>query len=126
MSLQLSAPHPTNTGAGAPGHATPALREWRRGPVRWMSSYGETTSSLFGIWGALFGAPLAGLLQATALWQELRVVDSGAGQQDRTEDTPETVDQSGGAIAVAAQAAAPGSEILWRSGTLAEVGDLKQ
>jgi predicted PurR-regulated permease PerM len=31
-------------------------------------------SELFGIWGALFGAPLAGLLQAvgTSIWRELR------------------------------------------------------
>jgi predicted PurR-regulated permease PerM len=32
-------------------------------------------SELFGIWGALLGAPIAGLLQAfaTAIWQEVRV-----------------------------------------------------
>jgi len=32
-------------------------------------------SELFGIWGALFGAPLAGLLQAivTVAWREVRV-----------------------------------------------------
>jgi predicted PurR-regulated permease PerM len=35
-------------------------------------------SELFGLWGALFGAPIAGLLQAiaTAAWRELRVVEA--------------------------------------------------
>jgi hypothetical protein len=37
-------------------------------------------SELFGFWGALFGAPLAGLLQAigTAVWRELRGGDAQA------------------------------------------------
>jgi predicted PurR-regulated permease PerM len=45
-------------------------------------------TELFGIWGALFGAPLAGLLQAlaAAFWQELRAADSGVGQQDGKEE----------------------------------------
>jgi len=32
-------------------------------------------SELFGVWGALLGAPIAGLVQAfaTAMWRELRV-----------------------------------------------------
>jgi predicted PurR-regulated permease PerM len=41
-------------------------------------------SELFGLWGALFGAPIAGLLQAiaTAIWKEVR-----------TEDQPEPAPQ---------------------------------
>ncbi len=37
-------------------------------------------SELFGLWGALFGAPLAGVLQAigTAAWRELRGGDAQA------------------------------------------------
>lgn len=50
-------------------------------------------TELFGIWGALFGAPLAGLLQAlaSAIWTELRGVDPGTGQgQKVTKETRET------------------------------------
>jgi hypothetical protein len=59
-------------------------------------------TELFGIWGALFGAPLAGLLQAlaTAFWQELRAADSGVGQQDGTEEPGEAAPQAAGAIPV--------------------------
>ena len=71
-------------------------------------------TELFGVWGALFGAPLAGLLQAlvTAFWRELRPAGSGAGQQDGTEDVPEAADQPQGygAIPVPVPAAATGSE----------------
>jgi len=37
-------------------------------------------SEVFGLWGALFGAPLAGVLQAvgTAAWRELRGGDAQA------------------------------------------------
>jgi predicted PurR-regulated permease PerM len=71
-------------------------------------------TELFGVWGALFGAPLAGLLQAlvTAFWRELRPAGSVAGQQDGTEDVPEAADQpqGDGAIPVPVPAAATGSE----------------
>jgi predicted PurR-regulated permease PerM len=71
-------------------------------------------TELFGVWGALFGAPLAGLLQAlaTAFWQELRTADSGTAQQDGTEATQETAHQTraGGAISVPVPAAATASE----------------
>jgi predicted PurR-regulated permease PerM len=61
-------------------------------------------TELFGIWGALFGAPLAGLLQAlaTAFWRELRAADSGAEQQDGTEEQGDAAPepQAAGAIPV--------------------------
>jgi predicted PurR-regulated permease PerM len=71
-------------------------------------------TELFGIWGALFGAPLAGLLQAlaAAFWRELRSAGSGAGPQDGTKDVPEVSDQpqGDGAIPVPVPAAATGIE----------------
>jgi predicted PurR-regulated permease PerM len=35
-------------------------------------------SELFGLWGALFGAPLAGLVQAigTTIWREVRIAST--------------------------------------------------
>jgi predicted PurR-regulated permease PerM len=46
-------------------------------------------NELFGIWGALFGAPIAGLLQAiaTAIWRDLRHAEPGAPQQNREQGT---------------------------------------
>jgi predicted PurR-regulated permease PerM len=42
-------------------------------------------SELFGLWGALFGAPLAGLLQAigTAIWREVRIASPAFPDSDR-------------------------------------------
>jgi predicted PurR-regulated permease PerM/transposase-like protein len=42
-------------------------------------------SELFGLWGALFGAPLAGLLQAigTAVWREVRIASPAFADSDR-------------------------------------------
>jgi predicted PurR-regulated permease PerM len=52
-------------------------------------------SELFGIWGALFGSPIAGLIQAiaTTTWREVRGSGSTPGRQkDMEEDKGETAD----------------------------------
>jgi predicted PurR-regulated permease PerM len=52
-------------------------------------------SELFGIWGALFGSPIAGLIQAiaTTTWREVRGSGSAPGRQkDMEEDKGETAD----------------------------------
>lgn len=43
-------------------------------------------SELFGLWGALFGAPLAGLVQAigTAIWREVRIASPAFADTGRT------------------------------------------
>jgi hypothetical protein len=72
-------------------------------------------TELFGIWGALFGAPLAGPLRAlaTAFWRELRKADSGPEQQVGTEHLPETAyqTQSAGGTPVAVSLAAAGETV---------------
>jgi predicted PurR-regulated permease PerM len=55
-------------------------------------------TELFGIWGALFGAPIAGLIQATitAAWREVRearvqeVAEEAVRQEERKSATPST------------------------------------
>jgi predicted PurR-regulated permease PerM len=68
-------------------------------------------SELFGLWGALFAAPLAGLLQAigTAAWRELRGSDPQAVLHDleveKNLEEPEAEEQAKKELARAAPAA---------------------
>jgi predicted PurR-regulated permease PerM len=49
-------------------------------------------SELFGLWGALFGAPLAGLLQAigTTIWREVRIASPAFPDTEPVKPTPRT------------------------------------